>query len=672
MPDLLPSISLPPEGEAGTTSHLCLDSPDRGSLAVFRKPATPDPFINAAMSPVGPGDDGRERYWISSVNSLCGATSFLLNEDGEYRRYDWPVDRGVRAIYSVAPESHDVLWLAGGALGHVIRLELASGEWEMYPWGGGRFATAGMAFDAETGKLFCGLQTALVSFDTAARQTARVYGPEERPPDNHHYDHWRLPDGSYGFVLETPGLSILRWDPRSETISWRRLSEDRNHPTVGHARHLKNVREGLVYLPHMGWLDGLTGDVLPHSHPPEQEASWFGVRGDWVFGVSADRASGSVNVVRWDATSGYTEDLFAAPDTTPLSFALTPSGKIVLVDVYGRFHRHDGTSGECELSRDIGVRQEHSCNVITPGGDDLVVGAPFISQSFWTFDTGAAKGLYGGRAGGSFGQVDYGAQVGGKVYFAIYGGGQLTEYDPHRAAGYPHNPRLVAQNEQGQHGAGITTDGRIIWVAYRPRYGTLDGAMIRYDPSTDAAAFRNATVPAQYILNPMHDRVSGKLVAGTCCLSDCESAVPECDTACAVVVHPETMEALVVAPAPDGVDTVTNLGPLGDGRWLMECGRALYFFDPGREVLAPWDRRSHLPEGAVAVVYAGQPGHFVLQAGDALHLWDVAADAMEPLARLGQGFVGRWWLHGADLTFDCGRYAAVWRGALSCRPLTAG
>ena len=38
--------------------------------------------------------------------------------------------------------------------------------------------------------------------------------------------------------------------------------------------------------------------------------------------------------------------------------------------------------------------------------------------------------------------------------------------------------------------------------------------------------------------------------------------------------------------------------------------------------------------------------------------------AFAPLATLQKGLVNRWWVHGPDLTFDCGRYAAVWRGAV--------
>lgn len=655
-----PELKLTPDLESGQPNAATIfDAPDSGKLTLFRKPATPDPFVNAAVTSLGNDTNGTEQFWISCVNSLSGATSFLIDENGRYRTFEWSGDDMVNAIYSVVAQDQDTLWVTGGALGYFIRLDLTTGNQERYPWGAGRFVTAGMALDPDTGKLFAGAQTALVSFDTNTRETIRIYGEDERPPDNHHYNHWRLDDGSYGFILETPGLSYLRWDPKEETVSWHRIAEDASHPAVGNIRSLKYCNGNKTYLPYLGWFDGLTHEITPHEHPPEEEAAWFGQMGNHVFGNQVDRNSGGVTVVCWDVTTGRTTRRLSVANITPFGIALTESGKILAMDLYGCYKRYDAITGDLELSRRVGPEHQHRCNVILPVDEHRVVGTPFISQNFWEFDTEASSGFCAGRAGGSFGQVDYGIRVGTKVYFAIYGGGQLTEYDPERHASYPINPTQVAINGQGQHGAGITTDGQIIWVAFKPKYGTLEGAMTRYDTATGMASYKNASVPSQHVLNPVYDKVGDELVAGTSYLSDCLTATPVHNTSFAVLLDPSTMEVIKKAEGPEGVDTLHCHGPLGNHRWLFQIGQDLAQFDSEEGTLL--DSALHLPVATSKVLFAGTPGLFLLQIGDDLCRWDAKTDTTEKILTFSSDLVNRWWVHGSDITFDCGQYAAFWR-----------
>ena len=658
----LPAIALPRDLESGACA--CRDLPaaaGRGRLTAFRKPSTPDPFVNAQLTPVGVDAAGRERFFISCLSGLAGATSVVVTEDGAGSTWPWPQRQ---CIYAVEPDGPDCLWLAGGSDKSFVRLCPSTGQWERFPFEGGRFITAGMALDPDTGKLFCGAQTAMVVFDTRTQRTVRVYGPDEKPPDNFHYDHWRLADGSWGFILETPGLSCLRWDPRAESITWRRLTDDSHHPAIGLVRWLRYVEDGRVYLPHFGWLDGLTGEVTPHEHPPDQEACWLGRRGDVVYGIRTDTLNAIATLVAWDLASGRTAARCTMPDTPIAGCALTASGKLLSVDLYGTLRRHDLSTGALELTRTLISEHEHPCNVIIPAGDGRVIGTPFIAMNFWGFDTAQGKGFYGGRVAGSLGQCDDAVAVGGKMYFSIYGGGQLTEYDPQRQTGFPRNPRMVAQNAQGQHGAGIATDGRVVWVAFWPKYGTLDGAMIRYDTATGEASSRNGAVPDQTILSPMVDSASGNLVAGTTFLSDCSTATPVHDRTAAVVLDPRTMDVLLRVDGPAGVDALRTLGPLDLERWLMQGGRQRFVFDTRRATLTPCEGFHGIPADA-AVVYAGRPGCFVLGDGAALRLWDASTDTAETLATLAKGLVRRWWVHGVDLTFDCGRYAILWRDALA-------
>lgn len=118
------------------------------------------------------------------------------------------------------------------------------------------------------------------------------------------------------------------------------------------------------------------------------------------------------------------------------------------------------------------------------------------------------------------------------------------------------------------------------------------------------------------------------------------------------------------------MNTLFTLGPLDVERWLMQSGRRVFVFDTRQATLVPYERRPEVPQGSV-IQAAGRPGRFLIRTGPALQVWDAAADTFTPLATLADGFVGRWWVHGGDLTFDCGRYAVLWHdGAFEDRGST--
>ena len=663
----IPILALPDDLKASDPQvEMVRQQIGRGSLTVFRKPATPDPFINPKLTSVGFDEDGVERFWMSCVNGLCGTASFLIDEEGDHRAYSWTVDEGIRSIYAVAPADPDTLWLAGGAGTVFVRLTLSTGEYTTYPRGGGRFVTSGMVLDQTTGKLFCGAQTALESFDTQSCRSARIYDGDELPPDNFQHDWWQNADGSYGTVMITPGLTYLRWDPVSESIDWHRLSDDPHHESIPLVRQFGYTQDGRVYLPHLGWLDGASGRLAPHDHPPAEEACWFGRDGERVYGIQHDPLNNAGRFLEWDTTTGGTRTLFTAPDTPALNCAFTRNRKIVIVDVYGLFRRYDGATGALERTRAIETEREHLCNTIIPADGKRIVGTPFISQNFWVFNTRRKRGVYGGRAAGRGGQVDYAIRVNGKVYFAAYTGGQLTEFDPDKPAGYPRNPRLVAQVEQGNHGTGITTDGDIVWASFRPSYGTLDGAMVRFDTHSGGASYR--VIEDQHILSPKFDPAGSRLVAGTSFVSDCETAAPVYDRAFAITLDPDTMEIRQRVPAPAGVIGVHTCGPIGDGRWLMQGGAGLFVFDIERQILDPHDGPAGLSGNTRALSHSGEPGTFLLQTDDAFLLWSVGDDVVRTVARHEAGFIRRWWIHGPDICFDCGRHAAIWRRWRSAGP----
>lgn len=630
----------------------------RGTLETFSKPKTSDPFINSTLTSIGPDTDDVERFWISTVNGLCGPSSLLVKETGEARTYRWGKRFGVQYVYGVAPVDDDTLWLAGGGR-FLFRVSLAAGEWERFELPQGRFITSGMAYDPDTRKLFTGLHTQMVSFDTQACKPVRVYEGQEKGPDSFHNDHWRNTDGTYGFLLRTPGISVVRWYPVEEKIECKRLTDDPAHPAVSLAYHCGYVEDSSVYVPHLGWLDGLTGDLSPHDHPPKEEAAWFARRGPRVYGIQPDLIAASAAFVRWDTDTGKVRTLFSLPDVPCQNCALTRSGKILTVDLRGQFCRHDADTGALELTRLLNIDNPHLGHTIVPAGRDTIVGTPFICQNFWILNTRTGEGRKGGRAGGSYGQVDDAINVGGKVYFSIYGGSQLTVYDPAEPANFPRNPRLVARSSQGQHGCGITTDGRVIWCAFRPKYGTLDGAMIRYDTHTGEATYRNAALDNEHMVGPMYDRETAQLVAGTSYLSDCSTAEPTRDCCYMVTLDPLSMDVTKQVLAPAGISQTATLGPLGQRRWLVRVGAALGVLDEADMELVVSEQLTTACKGAAEILATGVTGLFVLRSPEAITLWDASAERQSVLTTFRQGTVHRCWVHGRSVYCDCGRTVTI-------------
>lgn len=639
-----------------------------GSLKILPKPKTSDPFINCTLTSVGPGPDGAERFWISTLNTVIGPSSLLIDENGVYRRYDWHASRGIRFIYGATPGGLDTVWL-GAATGKgtsFIRLTLSTGEWKQYRIPVGHFITSGMVLDRRTKKLFSGVGKAMVSLKTDTEEFVRIYERREMGPDNYHHGHWRNRDGTYGFVMTMPGITYLRWYPMEEKIEWKRLVKDPRHPARDQhlIYNLNYVRNGNLYVPCLGWLDGRSGKLFPHEHPPRVEANWFGTKGRYAFGVRADMLSGDGQFLRWDTHTGEVKALFTQPDVPVQNCTLTRSGQIVTVDLHGLFRRYDAVTGALELTRKIEIKKPHRGNTITPAGKDTIVGTPFICQNFWILNTRTGKGCEAGRAAGLYGQIDNAVNVRSKVYFSAYGGAQLTEYDPDRPANFPRNPRLVAKSDQGQHGAGITTDGRVIWCAFRPKYGTLDGAMIRYDMQTGEASYKNAAIRNEHVVAPVYDAKTRQLVAGTSFLSDGDTAPPICDRCYAVTLDPTNMKVTKKAIAPKGVSSLVNVGPLGKRKWLMHAGTPLFVLDEKRMTLSSADALGPLPVDFREIHYGGVEGLFVLILRDEVRVWDAVKDKCEILALQKPDFIVRSWVHGRCLYCDCGPHVAIFRNVL--------
>ncbi|MHB9132168.1 MAG: hypothetical protein ACYDBB_13925 [Armatimonadota bacterium] len=607
-----------------TTSQSPTLSVSSGLLRRVAIPPTRDPFVNAPLLSVGPDEHGIERFWITTWNNNIGCLGVLINELGEYRIYRFPSHGG---FYSAVVEDAQTLWLCG-SLNQVVRLDLASGEFVVYPTGApSALVFQGMAYDPVTHKLFAAAfpppHTAAFSFNIQTRESTRVY--REVAPA--HYMRRSFPngDGTYSIVLQCPETTILRWDPQSDEIIDRKQLEREHTWMVGDG-------SGRRYFPGEGWYDPLAG-TFADGPKPEREAAWFARHGNRIFGAERQDTTAAVSV--WSLDTGAVTPLCHVPDCSEFNLQVTASGNLVGVNRYGVFSRFNGTTGALELCKPLPTAAVGSVDCICRIDEERLLGTPFITQRFWEVNLRTGKGYDCGRAAPGSGEVLETWKLDGKIYMAAYGGGELVEYDPAVHPHYPENPHVVADPPGGMRPVAKATDGRHLFYACSNEYGKLGSVLTRYDTHTGLATYLPNPLPDQQICTMGYDASRNSLLCGTTYNADCESAVPTSDTCYFVRINAEALAVEATISAPAGTIGAAVVGPLGDGDWLcLSCKGfpswshlypdARWFVLHIDQLHTPATEEMHpFPEGAHRIRYAGQPGLFLLYIQNRIELWDM-------------------------------------------------
>jgi hypothetical protein len=601
-------------------------------------PPCRDPFINTPLLALGPDAAGVERFWISTWNSVTGCIGALVDEHGGHRLYRFyePKHPG---FYSAAMEDADTLWLWGD-LSRVVRLSLASGAYESFPTGApAALVFHGMAFDPDTGKLLAAAypQTpagvTAVSFDTRTRTTAKIHVGVA--PDYYQHGVFRNADGTYSLVLECPGTSIIRWDPRTEQLQPCRLRESFDllaGLAEGSLYRLIQDERGRAYLPHLGWFDPICQQIEPDGPRPAKEMTWFARRGDLAYGVCYK--DGNATLGTWDLASGKVTDSGQIPDCTVTNVNLTQGGKIVCVNVFGEFVRLDGATGRLECSRWLPATSIQHTDCLRRIDGKRLLGTPFITQRFWEVDIETGKGYDCGRAAPGVGEILQTWNLNGRLYMAEYGGGRLVEYDPAEHPHFPENPRLVANPPGSMRPIAAAQDGRNLYYSCSAHYGHLGSTVTRYDTETGASVSAVNPVPDQRIVSLHYEAGTESLLAGTSYDADCKAGTPTSQTCYLARLAAADLRALEQIEAPPGTMAAFVRGPLRPGRWLCHCigqiardGTPLS--NPLIELASSPALRLDLatawapPAGWRAVEYAGRPGLFVVHAGEQIELWDL-------------------------------------------------
>lgn len=578
-------------------------------------PPTRDPFVNAPFIFVKTDEHGVEWRWISTWNSTSGTIGALVSELGEFRLYRFPPRHP--GFYSAVATDDDTLWLCGW-LDRVVRLTLSSGDFQEYPTGAPENALVfeGMAYDPATGKLFAAAypytNTTAFSFDTQACAAVKVY--EDISPAHYMRHAFANGDGSYSIMLECPEPAILRWNPVIETLADTGVDAC-DYFTVADD-------QGRRYLRGQGWYDPLTGIIHADGPVPDRECTWFARRGDTVYGTH-DFDAGT-EVTAWALASGTVTTVCRLPDIHGLNVSLTASGHFVAVSMYGIFYRCD-LHGTLEMSRVLPSDSVGHVDCVRRIDEDRLLGTPFITQRFWEVNLRTGAGYDCGRAAPSSGEVLRTWQIGGKVYMAAYGGGELVEYDPAAHPHFPENPRTVADAPGGMRPVADADDGRNIFYACSAEYGHLGSTLTRYDTVTGLATYAVNPLPEQQISTLAYDPATKLLLAGTTNSADCASCPPSTDQCFLAQFDPETLAVRASFVAPMGATCAQVQGPLDGGRWLCTLHPTEQWFALDGAAFTPVGELAPLPEGVWRIIYAGKPGKILFRIANRLELWDMNA-----------------------------------------------
>ncbi len=161
---------------------------------------------------------------------------------------------------------------------------------------------------------------------------------------------------------------------------------------------------------------------------------------------------------------------------------------------------------------------------------NLVVGAPFINQRFWTIDMQTGDGQDRGRAASGGGQVNQiiWDHLTSRALMSSYTSCSVTAYDPESPASWPVNPReLVSAHDDGQmRPKALLHDGEHVWMVTSPSYGTLGGALCRINTRTETMDIWRHIVPDQQIQSLVLDSIKRRVYCSSHIYADCNSAPP--------------------------------------------------------------------------------------------------------------------------------------------------
>lgn len=568
------------------------------NLQHYPSPTSRLPFINAEIAHVRRG--GREAL-LSSIWGGPGGGRLVLwePESREVVQYELPDD--IPGAYMLSPGPEGRLYVGCGN-GDLLRLDVDSGRFEVLVRGELSSITwAGCVTDRYV------VQTAspgdLLMWDHRSESIAKIF----RPLDSGHDPHARygrrifeLPDGRIFIQMASPQARLFTIDPETLDATEHTPGELMGHVFNFGARLLSDGAVATM-LPDtscmllapktLDWA-ARVAPIEPGAHAYAPTAvldgellAWHGQRL-----VRLDREAR-----RWETLC---EPIGQPGWCTMRGIDGGPLAGLWLLHVDGRVLRwRPGLGVVDEIDLDVtGPMEVHSFCPVPQR--KLLLGAPFINMRFWWLDMETGLGADGGLACPSGGQVNEIAwdEPTGQGLLASYADAAVALYDPDAGGTFPQNPRLgaMARGENQMRPVGQHHDGRYFWMITTPSYGTLGGALCRFDPQSEEMKVWANLSPDRTPLTLACQAQARLLYLGTTVIGDCDSAGRTQQTAELLAFDANALEVLARTETP-GQITAHVLGVTPDGEALVLAGEKLLRWSArraGPELLRPRPGRS--------------------------------------------------------------------------------
>jgi hypothetical protein len=578
-------------------------------------PATRLPFVNAEIAQVSLQGSP---HLVSSVwaGSLGGRIYFWNPQTGHKLERELPHKIPGCYMLRTGPDGLLYLGCGDGSLlsynGQTDSFEILSrGELDGISWGGevvGRKVFWNASYKGKPGAVAC--------YDLDQKKTVKIFAPVDPDANPAHYGHGAAatPDGRVIWGMNVPQARLAIFDPGSlshEVItpdwlvgySWVWVNFiDNRHLVVNATENYHGGKQLLLHWPSL---------KIVREMPAMPEPSHVYTRARVVAGV----------MYQLDAETG---DLWGieplAGQWQRYETEMIPGGKCTLgvwndkdlacVSVGGEtaWRRAKGDIVNLDLEG-TGVLGAHALCVVPEL--DLVVGAPFINQRFWTMRLSTGEGRDRGRAapgGGQINQIIWDAKN-SRALLSSYTSASICAFDPKKQGAWPINPSLVATAKpQGQmRPLALVQDADAVWMATSPNYGTLGGALCRLDlKSGNWQVWRHLVQD----MKPTHlvpDPARHRLYMGFDITADCDSAPPSQTTGRVGVFDTKTCTLAASRIISENLPGAYPHALMPDGRALICQGPRFYTWEPTTDELI--DKGEH-PAGLTRVFNG--PGDLLL------------------------------------------------------------
>ncbi|AZB44599.1 hypothetical protein CEF21_21200 [Bacillus sp. FJAT-42376] len=258
------------------------------------------------------------------------------------------------------------------------------------------------------------------------------------------------------------------------------------------------------------------------------------------------------------------------------------TGKVGNADRYFTYRPSDKSYENLNLNLPAQPVEVHK---IGAGADGKIYSSGFLNGKMGTYQVSSGKSA----VQDAIGQMESMTSLNGKLYFGVYPGAKIMEYNPSSPWAAGQNPKEVsAFGHKGQDrpiaASAIPGTSKLVFGT-APRAGINGGALAIYDASSRSSAVRHQIVKDQSVISLAYHAKSKKIYAGTSIFG--KSNVDKNRTNAVLFALPagNVMAKPEVIRLPfKHVQFISALTALKDGRIIGLADGNVFVFVPGKGV----------------------------------------------------------------------------------------